>query len=254
MVQSPLELFLSASRGALSGAFSSLIADGTKYLVKHLVGRRDRHYCSDHTGAPARARKNNCERSRFDSARFQDQARAKGPVFSLTAEWEILPPSFGLITRFWHVNIRNASSRSKHVLAFRSIPLCSHQFVIKSRGGGSSSRQWKCVCDLYLLVLGCLRYFRCWNESPLCLFTILRLLKCKFRIMLGGFRRDVSVARITHSNRQETRDSTHQCETTHLRWDFKRRVPKHVNVYPRNRTPRRVRFIITDISLERRRL
>jgi hypothetical protein len=102
----------------------------------------------------------------------------KGPVVSLTAEWEILPPSFGLITGFRHVNIRSASSRSKYVFTFRSIPLRSHQFVIKSRGGGSLSRQWKCVCDFYPLVLGCLRHIRYWNESPLCLFTILRLLKC----------------------------------------------------------------------------
>jgi hypothetical protein len=101
-----------------------------------------------------------------------------GPVFSLTAEWEILAPSFGLITRFWHINLRNTSSRSKYVFAFRSIPLRSHQFVIEPRRIGSSSRQWKCACDFYLLVLECLGYFRGWNESPLCLFTILRLLKC----------------------------------------------------------------------------
>jgi hypothetical protein len=33
--------------GALSGAFSSLIADGTKYIVKKLVGRMDRHEIQD---------------------------------------------------------------------------------------------------------------------------------------------------------------------------------------------------------------
>src|SRR6266849_1772206 len=50
-----------------------------------------------------------------------------GPVFSLTAEWEILAPSFGLITRFGHINIRNAFSFSKYVFPFRSITLRSHQ-------------------------------------------------------------------------------------------------------------------------------
>ena len=161
----------------------------------------------------------------------RNQTRANGPVFSLTAKWEILPPSFGLVTRFGHINLRNTSSFSKYVFPFRSITLRSHQFVIEPRCDRSSSRQRKCVCDCYPLVLGYLRDLRCRSEAPLCLFTILRLSKCQFRTMFGGFRRDVSVARITHSNRQETRDSPHQCETIHLRWDFKHKVPKHVTFF-----------------------
>jgi len=100
-----------------------------------------------------------------------------GPVFSLTAEWEILAASFGLVTRFGHINLRNTSSFSKYVFPFRSITLRSQQFVIKPRCDWSSSRQWKCVCDFCPLFLGYLRDLRCRSEAPLCLFTILRLLK-----------------------------------------------------------------------------
>jgi hypothetical protein len=111
------------------------------------------------------------------SGRFTDSA-AHVPLLSLTAEREILAPSFRLITRFRHINIRNTLSRSEYVFPVLSITLRSHQFVVKPRCGGSSSRQWKGVCDFYPLVLGFLGDLRCRNEPPLCLFMILRLLKC----------------------------------------------------------------------------
>jgi len=113
------------------------------------------------------------------------------PSLSLTADWEILPPSFGLVTRFGHINIRDTFSCSKYVFPFRSVTLRSHQFVVKPRRDGSSPRQRERVGDFQPLVFECLRDLRCRRESSFCLFAILRLLKRQFRTMWRDFRSDV---------------------------------------------------------------
>jgi hypothetical protein len=61
------------------------------------------------------------------------QARRRS---SLAAEREIPSPSFGQVTLFRHVNLWNALSFDKNVLAL-SISLRSHQFVINPRSGGA---------------------------------------------------------------------------------------------------------------------
>jgi hypothetical protein len=157
-------------------------------------------------------------------------SRTNGSVFLLTAYWEILAPSFGLVTRLGHINIWNTSSFRKYVFPFRSITLRSHQFVIKPRRARSCSRQWKYLCDFCDLVLGYLRDLWCRSKSALGLFTILRLLKRLFRTMRGDFRSDLPAARINHGTCKETRNSSHQCETIHCRGNFKPQLLEHANL------------------------
>ena len=57
--------------------------------------------------------------------------------FSLTAEWEILAPSFGQVTGLGHINLWNTLSFDKYVFPVLSITLRSHKFVIISRCDGS---------------------------------------------------------------------------------------------------------------------
>jgi hypothetical protein len=147
----------------------------------------------DHTGPCSRTSTIRSDRASI-SRNVPNQTRANGPIFSLAAEGKLLAPSFGPVTRFGHINLWNTSSFSQHVFPFRSITLRSHQFVIEPRCDGSSSRQWKRVCDFYPFVLGYLRNLRCRSEASLCLFTIIRLLKRLFQTKWSDFRSDVPVA------------------------------------------------------------
>jgi hypothetical protein len=52
--------------------------------------------------------------------------------------------------------------------------------------------------------------------------------------MSRDFRSDGSVARINRSTRKEARESSYQCETIHLRRNFKLELLQHVNLDLRN--------------------
>jgi hypothetical protein len=186
--------------------------------------------------------KKSAQFSRADEAStIENDQRRVGPLsdprhrnVSLTAEWEILAPSFGLITRLGHINLWNTSPFGKYVLSFRCITLRSHQLIIKPWRDRPCSRQRKCDCDFCLLILEFLRNLRGRGESSLCLFTILRLLKRLFRTLSLDFRSDVSDARINRSTRKEARESSYQCEPIHLRRNFKLELLEHVILDLRN--------------------
>src|ERR1700674_565853 len=122
---------------------------------------------------------------------------------SLTAEREILAPSFRHEARLRHINFWNALSFDENVVPL-SIALFSHQFVIEPRCDGPCARQWKCVCDLCPVVGRNFGSTPCRGEPPFRLRTILRLLKCLLRTMPGDLRGAVFVAGIHHSSRKES--------------------------------------------------
>src|SRR6202030_3079999 len=74
-----------------------------------------------------------------------DGETASPRCLSLTAEWEVPAPSFGQVTRFWHIKFRNAFSFNKYVSFFVFVTLRSQQFVINPWCVGSWSR--KCACN-----------------------------------------------------------------------------------------------------------
>jgi hypothetical protein len=149
-------------------------------------------------------------------------------ALSLATNWKIPAVSLRQITRVWHIDVGNTLPRNGFVISF-PVTLSSHEFVIESRRIGPRPRQKNGDCGVWPGLLRYFGQFRYGNETPLGLFSILRLYKSLLRTMQGGFHENVLVAGINYTNDKETREKPHCRETTHRRRNIEMRVYEGVH-------------------------